>query len=250
LDDNIIDTFRQVTGLFPFHAKQVYAAFLALNTPSVSSGYRESWLQAADESNSGLKNRISQLPFSDLTVFNRVLDSIPAETIVMLGNSSIIRYSQLFPAKEDTLYFSNRGVSGIDGYISTSAGIAMAAEKTTFILAGDLGFLYDSNGLWNDALPAGLRILVINNGGGGIFHILKGPRQQPGFKQFIEANHPVNIHKLAEAFGLRYFLAADDRAITDQWKDFLNGKGAAVFEVKTDAESSAAVFRQIMEAPR
>ena len=56
-----------------------------------------------------------------------------------------------------------------------------------------LAFFYDSNALWNRELPANLRILVINNGGGGIFHILKGPSEQPGFKKFIEANHPVNI---------------------------------------------------------
>jgi 2-succinyl-5-enolpyruvyl-6-hydroxy-3-cyclohexene-1-carboxylate synthase len=118
----------------------------------------------------------------------------------------------------------------------------------TLALLGDLGFLYDSNGLWNRALPAALRIVVINNAGGGIFHILKGPSEIAGFKTFIEANHPVNIHKLAEAFGIRYFLAENVEMLSAQWSDFFHGQGAAVLEVKTDARVSADTFRKLIGA--
>ena len=60
---------------------------------------------------------------------------------------------------------SNRGVSGIDGVLSTAAGTAYAADKITTVIAGDLAFFYDSNALWNKHLSNNLRIIVINNFG-------------------------------------------------------------------------------------
>jgi 2-succinyl-5-enolpyruvyl-6-hydroxy-3-cyclohexene-1-carboxylate synthase len=92
-----------------------------------------------------------------------------------------------------------------------------------------------------------LRILVINNQGGGIFHILKGPSEHPGFKKFIEAYHPVNIAKLAEAYGLQYLYADNETSFDDQWQHFTGKqKAAVVFEVKTDAVISAKAFRKLM----
>ena len=49
--------------------------------------------------------------------------------------------------------FGNRGVSGIDGSLSSAAGIAFVSGKITLAILGDLGFIYDSNGLWNRELP-------------------------------------------------------------------------------------------------
>jgi 2-succinyl-5-enolpyruvyl-6-hydroxy-3-cyclohexene-1-carboxylate synthase len=91
---------------------------------------------------------------------------------------------------------------------------------------------------------------VVNNQGGGIFHIIKGPSDHPGFKKFIEAHHPVNIAKLAEAYGLRYLFAGDGKSLDEQWTLF-NGLVSApvVFEIKTDAGTSALSFRKLMAGP-
>jgi 2-succinyl-5-enolpyruvyl-6-hydroxy-3-cyclohexene-1-carboxylate synthase len=249
-DQGTIDTFQHITREIPCMPQHVYRTLQELAPANASADFSRQWKDAAAESNDRLTGLMQKIPFTDLSVIGRVLPMLPPETIVSLGNSSIIRYSQLFPANRTLRYFSNRGVSGIDGGISTAAGIAFASRQLTLAITGDLGFLYDSNGLWNRNLPAGLRVLVINNGGGGIFHILKGPSEQPGFKQYIEANHPVNIHKLAEAFGLCYYLAENEPSLTDQWDAYLHGEGAAVLEVRTDAGESAAVFRQLMGLTR
>ncbi len=192
---------------------------------------------------------IRDLPFSDLKVFSHVCMSLRPEMILVPGNSSIIRYVQLFDDGLQRECFGNRGVSGIDGSLSSAAGIAFVSRKMTLSILGDLGFIYDSNGLWNRELPPNLRILVINNGGGGIFHILKGPSDQPAFKKFIEANHAVDLQKLCAAFGLGYFYADDENSLAAQWDTFLTDSGrAAVFEVKTDAVLSASTFRELMQA--
>ena len=69
---------------------------------------------------------------------------------------------------------SNRGVNGIEGSLSTAMGYAAASDKLNFIVIGDLNFFYDMNALWNDYVGNNVRIVLLNNGGGEIFHALPG----------------------------------------------------------------------------
>jgi 2-succinyl-5-enolpyruvyl-6-hydroxy-3-cyclohexene-1-carboxylate synthase len=247
-DHTIIDTFKLATRRIPFPAYAVYRALAGEKADAAGSSYRDSWLNIVRATSRQAMQIIKGLPFSDLKVFSHVCLSLRPEIILVPGNSSIIRYVQLFDDGLQRESFGNRGVSGIDGSLSSTAGIAFVSGKTTLAILGDLGFIYDSNGLWNRALPPNLRILVINNGGGGIFHILKGPSGQPAFKKFIEANHAVDLQKLCAAFGLGYFYADDENALASQWDAFLMDSGrAAVFEVKTDPVLSASMFRELMQ---
>jgi 2-succinyl-5-enolpyruvyl-6-hydroxy-3-cyclohexene-1-carboxylate synthase len=249
-DNSLIDTFKQVTRSIPLPANALYRALSEWSGTKASVSYRDIWLETAAKVNDLARKFIRETSFSDLRAMNRIFQLIPAGTNLVLGNSSIIRYSQIFPVHPQVKYFANRGVSGIDGSLSTAAGIAFAAQDLTLAIAGDLGFLYDSNALWNRKLPSNLRILVINNGGGGIFHILKGPSDQPGFKNYIEANHPVNLEKLAGAYGLDYYFADNEPDLDRHWDAFIQGQGRTIiFEVKTDAAISAAAFRQLMRIP-
>jgi 2-succinyl-5-enolpyruvyl-6-hydroxy-3-cyclohexene-1-carboxylate synthase len=243
----MVDTFKQLTHRIPYPAALVYNALAGIKPVSDPNGYRSEWQKMASETNLLVDHTLSELPFSDALVFKHILELVPENTLLTLGNSSVIRYSQLFPAREKIDYYSNRGVSGIDGCLSAAAGIASNTKQLTVAITGDLGFVYDSNSLWNNSLPRNLRFIVINNQGGGIFHILKGPADQPGFKKLIEANHPVNIHKLAGAFGLKYFFADSLTSLSDCWESFICDQDAPVIlEVKTDAATSASTFRKLM----
>jgi 2-succinyl-5-enolpyruvyl-6-hydroxy-3-cyclohexene-1-carboxylate synthase len=246
-DEFIIDTFRQVKQVILRPPARVYRSLAAIGNINGNSQYRDLWLKLAETNTLRTDQLIQQSPFSDLKAFAAIMPSIPSETLVVLANSSIVRYSQIFDHSVHMQYFANRGVSGIDGCISTAAGIAAASKKLTLVITGDLGLIYDSNAMWNKELPGNLKIVVINNRGGGIFHILKGPSEQPGFKKFIEAHHPVNIHKLADAFGLEYFCAMDEKSISSQWQNFVNDRSKpSIFEVQTDAAISAIIFRKVM----
>ena len=65
--------------------------------------------------------------------------------------------------------FCNRGVNGIEGSLSTAAGFSVVSGERVFCVIGDLSFFYDQNALWNQHLTGNLRILLLNNGKGGIF---------------------------------------------------------------------------------
>uniref|UniRef100_UPI0034E9586B thiamine pyrophosphate-dependent enzyme n=2 Tax=Enterococcus TaxID=1350 RepID=UPI0034E9586B len=94
---------------------------------------------------------------------------------LLLANSNAIRFVDRYGTVTGSAYqvFGNRGVNGIDGLISTVAGIAAASQKPTYLLIGDLAFFHDMNGLQllkQYQLP--VTIILLNNNGGGIFSFL------------------------------------------------------------------------------
>jgi len=137
---------------------------------------------------------------------------LPDHSILHLSNSTPVRYSQLFVCDKDITFMSNRGVSGIDGVVSTAAGTAYATDKITTVITGDLAFFYDSNALWNKHLSSNLRIIVINNCGGGIFRFLDGSSAMPALEAHFEARHNYRAAKVAWAYGLDC-TAADEKLL-------------------------------------
>jgi len=133
---------------------------------------------------------IQTSPFSDLLVFDFILDTLPESINLQMANSSVVRYCQLFNPIQSISYFANRGVSGIDGSTSTALGMAVAnPSKLHVLITGDVSFFYDSNALWNSYLPANFRIVLINNNGGGIFNIIDGPKLSKQNKLFVAPHH-------------------------------------------------------------
>ena len=152
------------------------------------SDFRNKWKQLDRITRQRHDDFLGKCVFSDLKVFQIIMKHIPESSILHLSNSTPVRYSQLFVCNKNITFMSNRGVSGIDGVLSTAAGTAYA-DKITTVIAGDLAFFYDSNALWNKHLSNNLRIIVINNYGGGIFRFLNGPSAMPTLEIHFEASH-------------------------------------------------------------
>ena len=90
----------------------------------------------------------------------------------------------------------NRGVNGIEGSVSTAVGFAAASPDKVILVTGDLSFFYDQNALWNRHLGGNLRILLLNDHGGGIFRQVKGLEPCARLEDIVSAAHP------AEARGI------------------------------------------------
>ena len=107
---------------------------------------------------------------------------------------------------------ANRGVAGIDGCTSTALGwhdIAhhMDATHQTWLITGDVAFHYDSNAFLTDPLPTDLRIVVMNNGGGGIFRWLPGTQHEDIFQRHFETPPNRHVQDMAQAMQATYFRA-------------------------------------------
>jgi 2-succinyl-5-enolpyruvyl-6-hydroxy-3-cyclohexene-1-carboxylate synthase len=246
-DDYDIDTFSQQNKILRLPVCQVYRELTAHVRLSRESLFKSSWQEADHHARKFFNDSVDHLPFSDLSVVYRLLNSMPQTAILELGNSSPVRYSQLVPSTDCRKVYSNRGVSGIDGCLSAAVGTSLSSGELTIAVLGDLSFVYDSNALWNKKLPDNLRIVVLNNRGGGIFSLIDGPSGKPSFEDYFLAHHPVNLQKLAEAFNLNYFCVKNNRKLTDLLPDFFGKMGrAAVLEVFTERTNNLEAFNRIM----
>jgi 2-succinyl-5-enolpyruvyl-6-hydroxy-3-cyclohexene-1-carboxylate synthase len=114
--------------------------------------------------------------FSGMKFVGELLENLPEGSVLHLGNSSAVRYAQLFPLPAGVRkVLCNRGVNGIEGSVSTAAGYALAEPQSLhFLIIGDLSIFYDLNGLLQAQHCPNLRILLLNNQEGGIFGTLPG----------------------------------------------------------------------------
>jgi 2-succinyl-5-enolpyruvyl-6-hydroxy-3-cyclohexene-1-carboxylate synthase len=151
---------------------------------------------------------------------------------------------------KDTIYQSNRGTAGIDGCLSSAVGYASDSNKLNTVILGDLTFFYDSNALWNKYIGSNLRIIVIHNGGGNIFGMIKGPGDSPAFKEHFFAENTHKAEVLSKAFGLEYFKASNEAELEESLSAFYasGNKKASLLEVFTDAETNSKVFRELYGA--
>jgi 2-succinyl-5-enolpyruvyl-6-hydroxy-3-cyclohexene-1-carboxylate synthase len=194
---------------------------------------------------------VASMPWSDFKAFEQVLGAIPDGAVVHMANSSPVRYVQLFGNSPHHTYHSNRGTSGIDGCTSTAIGWALARpQDQVVLLTGDMAFVYDSNALWNRELPQNVKVVVINNQGGGIFRIIDGPDKSPELEDFFEAYHPARIERIAQTFDLPYFRAGSEGELLGLLKRFFAMPGCAVLEIVTPRYENAAVLKGYFQALR
>jgi len=118
--------------------------------------------------------------------------------------------------------YCNRGTSGIDGCTSTAIGFATKNNKQTVFVTGDLSFFYDSNALWNNYIPKNFRIILINNGGGGIFRILPGNKDSDNFDTYFETKHNLSAKQLSDMYGLEYFSVDNETSLENELNVFFN----------------------------
>jgi len=130
-----------------------------------------------------------------------------AGDLVYTASSMPIRDQEAFLAAgaSDVRFLSNRGTNGIDGLVSSGIGAAHASGRPTTIVTGDLGLLHDIGGLaaLRD-VSTPVRIVVIDNGGGGIFHFLPQEQALRGdeFEALLGTPRGVDTEKAAALFDL------------------------------------------------
>jgi 2-succinyl-5-enolpyruvyl-6-hydroxy-3-cyclohexene-1-carboxylate synthase len=238
-----LDTYFRLKKVIPLQPKQVFKELIRVLTKK-QPDYFNRWLLRKNKLNQRKDAYLQIIPYCDLKVIEFLLANLPENTNLHLGNSTPVRYSQLFGSDQKFNYFSNRGVSGIDGQVSTAAGNAHANTALHVLITGDLGFLYDSNGLMNHYLKPNLKIVVINNAGGGIFRFIDGPAQSGHLEEFFEAKHNWKAEKIAEAFSLSYYKAENMDRLKSSFDDFINDHNApTILEIFTPPEKNGEILK-------
>jgi len=213
-----------------------------LNWDNLNSDYRKNGQLLNEKRKAKSKEFLAKSDFSDLKVFEILLKNIPNYSILHLGNSSPVRYAQLFDSRSDLIFYSNRGTSGIDGCTSTAAGMADVSEKCVTLISGDISFFYDSNAFWNDHLKK-LKVIVINNGGGGIFRIIDQPKDIKDTETLFETRHQRKVEGIAKAFGINYLSANDQNSLEKALKELYLGNLPTILEIFTPTEKNALILK-------
>lgn len=190
---------------------------------------------------------IENCPFGDLKVYAEVISQLPAHSILHCANSAGIRYSQLFDHRDDVRHFANRGTSGIDGCTSTAIGHATVAEAPVVLITGDVAFQYDNAAFWNDRRPDNLKVIVVNNGGGNIFRIIKGPDRIESFERFQETQHSLNLAAVADIYKIPFTSVNTLQGLKAHLPNFMAGNGLAILEVQTPRMESPEQLKSYFE---
>ncbi|NBU80818.1 MAG: 2-succinyl-5-enolpyruvyl-6-hydroxy-3-cyclohexene-1-carboxylic-acid synthase [Flavobacteriaceae bacterium] len=206
------DTFGMLTKHFPVAPNQFFKQFLPF-VKRIESDYKSTFQFIHNQRKIKHREYLAQVPFCDLKAFESILSSLPNDIQLQISNSSPIRYAQLFDIDKSIEVFCNRGTSGIDGSTSTAIGAAVGSNKPTVLVTGDIGFFYDSNALWNNYIPKNFKIILINNGGGGIFRILPGHQETETFNTYFETSHCITAEHLSKMYHLDYAIASDDASL-------------------------------------
>ena len=242
------DTYQSLTKVIKADADDFFDK-VSERVHRTDKTYLQNWKNKENQVNLIRDKFVESVEFSDLKVFELIHQHIPENSVIHLGNSSPVRYALIHNRVEKVQYFSNRGTAGIDGCLSTAVGFASESEKLNTIILGDLSFFYDSNALWNKYIGSNLRIIVIHNGGGNIFSMIKGPADSPAFAEHFFAGNTHKAEVLAKAFGLDYFSASSEAELASALDEFYSPgqQKVALLEVFTDAEVNVRVFRELFK---
>ncbi len=167
--------------------------------------------------------------------------------LVYTASSMPIRDQEAFlpSTAADILFLCNRGANGIDGLISSGIGAAQASGRPMTIVSGDLGLLHDLGGLaaLRD-VNVPVRIVVIDNDGGGIFHFLPQEQALDGdeFEALLGTPRSVDVARAAELFGVPHSRIDDLAELTDAL-----AAGTGLIEVKVDRRANAALHRRLAD---
>lgn len=201
---------------------------------------------------------VESSPWSDMKAFSIIKRHFPQDANLYLSNGTAVRYDQLFGIHAHAT-FCNRGVSGIDGCTSSAVGAALAYTSSipewsdekgeTILITGDMSFSYDLGALGSGLIPDTMKIIVLNNSGGGIFRYIGSTSALPGYllERCFCADPKLNIKAVTEAFGLKWFGAETATQLENILPEFFNSREASLLEIKTDGKVSAEVLKRYME---
>ncbi|MBG6224574.1 2-succinyl-5-enolpyruvyl-6-hydroxy-3-cyclohexene-1-carboxylate synthase [Arthrobacter sp. CAN_A2] len=219
----------------------------------------EAWLQSWRAAGAAAEAAIQSLLEDEQSITGlQVADAVWEHTDgnLVLGSSNPIRDVDLVAATDwhPLEVFANRGLAGIDGTISTASGVALAAGIPTRALLGDLTFLHDVGGL---LLGSGepqpdLQLVVLNDGGGGIFGLLEHgaesttARYGTAVERLFGTPHTVDIAALAAAYGLRYERATTLAELDTAMERPIRGR--SILEVRTERSTLRDLHARVRRA--
>jgi len=201
-EGEVTDTFMNLTHVVQGDG-EVVADMVRFNLEEMPHPFVQKWEALLTQIR--LQIDVKDLPYSQAAVV-KYFEQMRGMNIVHYANSMAIRLANTY---SKTPVYCNRGVNGIEGSLSTAAGFSCVTDDKVFCVIGDLSFFYDQNALWNQNLRGNLRILLLNNGKGGIFDMLPGLENSPARDKYVAAEHHATAEGICQQNHVTYRQAKD-----------------------------------------
>ncbi|MCX9108876.1 2-succinyl-5-enolpyruvyl-6-hydroxy-3-cyclohexene-1-carboxylic-acid synthase [Providencia rettgeri] len=185
--------------------------------------------------------------FSEAAVAFQLPELLSPRGQLFVGNSLIVRLvDALAQLPLGYPVYSNRGASGIDGLISTMAGVQRATARPTLAIVGDISALYDLNSLALLREPSAPTVLIIvNNNGGQIFSMLPTPDEARQNYYCMPQN--VSFEPAAKMFGLQYCAPTDWGTLKNTVQQFWHSQqGTLLVELQVASDEGARTLKQLL----
>ena len=239
-DGNVVDTYDKLTCIFQGKEKDFFLNICENNIKYHK--YYELW----KNENEKLTRNID-VPFSNVSIANFLHDKLPENSIIQFSILNSLRVWNLFELNPKIECYSNVGAFGIDGGMSTLIGQSIVTDKLSFMIIGDLAFLYDMNSLGIRHIKNNLRILIINNNGGIEFK-LYGEDKKIVDNYIAAANHFKNAKGWAETCGFKYLSAKNMDEFKENSQEFISKSDKPIiFEVFVSDLDESKAYQEIIK---
>lgn len=226
--------------------RNLYASVRKFKISEAADKYAEKWKSLRENAISLKNNFIENAEWSEIKAFDIVLNSIPSTYNLFLSNGTPVRYAQIIRYPLPHASYCNRGVSGIDGSVSTAVGGAIAYKGKTLLITGDLSFMYDMGALTQHEIPDRFKIIVIDNQGGGIFRFIPSTKDLSIREEYLCMNPRLPVENMAESFGCKYFEADNTKNLKEILPSFFSSEQKSILKISCDGELSAEILKNYM----
>jgi 2-succinyl-5-enolpyruvyl-6-hydroxy-3-cyclohexene-1-carboxylate synthase len=250
-DDAWLDPLHAASGRMVADPELLLGALADAVDVMVDDAWVRSWTDADVAARTALDSLVDGWndPFEGRIARDVVRES-PEGASLVVASSMPVRDVESFAAARDGITFhANRGVNGIDGFVSTALGVAAASDGPTVALLGDLCFLHDTNGLLG-AVDRGVdaTLVVVDNGGGGIFSFLPQADLPDHFETLFGTPQPVDVAAVAGVHGIPVTEVGAADEVNPALRGAVDAGGVRMLRVRTDRDANVTRHREVWTA--
>ena len=208
-------------------------------------GFLNDWKTIDDRIDKELSD-FNEVELSEYYLCKKLQENLQ-EAVFYISSSMPIRFMDMyFKQKNGQLFFSNRGVSGIDGVISSAIGAAEYLDKTVYLIIGDLAFYHDLNALLALKMSdSKLKIILINNKGGGIFRFLPISKSEDVFEDYFVTPHNFEFSDIIKQNFNNVNQISKKEEFDDAFNEFNKDFESSLLEIITDNKLNYEQYQKI-----
>jgi 2-succinyl-5-enolpyruvyl-6-hydroxy-3-cyclohexene-1-carboxylate synthase len=239
---NVRDTYKCLDTIYECSASEFFHSFAQLwkeRPLNKEHSYYNQWQAEI------AKVKVPEFEFSNFYVAQKLAQTIPDDSVLHLAIQYSTRIIHYFDLAENVTTFSNYGALGIDGCYSTFAGQAAVTDKLCYLVVGDLSFFYDMNAAGLRSIGKNVRVILLNNGGGGEFQYIFGRERIPELDENICAQHNKTAGGWIKSLDYDYYSATNKAEVDRALEKFAQPSNTPMFlEVFTNMEEDAHKTKQ------